>query len=114
MNKVQKRLKKARKLVEKGWAQGYYRAYDYDGEKMCYCLTGAILAAGMKNPEDLEVGLPEGSTCEEAVLAVAGAAVPDVPSTDGVWGVMAIWNDAPDRTHEEVLLAFDDAIAAKA
>ena len=114
MNRIRKRLKKARKLVKRGWAQQNYRAYDYSTGGMCYCLTGAILAAGMKDPEDLGTPLLVDSLGVEAALSVADAAIPDLPCPDMVWGELANWNDAPERTQEEVLLAFDDAIAAEA
>ena len=111
MNAVQKRLKKARKLVEEGWAQDEYRAYDYRAHKMCYCLTGAIMAARMRDPKDMSKPLSEDGVAIDAVLAVTRVVDPDVPPTPGIWGAVARWNDAPDRTHEEVLLAFDEAIA---
>ena len=128
MNRVQKRLKKARKLVEKGWAKGNYRIYAPEFEKwdeehlesvghkdpgpqVCYCLTGAIMAARMKDPKDMSKPLAEDGVAIDAVLAVTRVVKPSVPHTSGVWRAMATWNDAPDRTHEEVLLAFDEAIA---
>ena len=128
MNKVQKRLKKARKLVENGWARDHYRIYapefpkwDEDhlasvrykapGPQICYCLTGAIMAAGKKNPKDMYEPLTEDGVAIDALLAVTRAVDSSVPPTPGIWGAMAKWNDVPDRTHEEVLLAFDEAIA---
>ena len=128
MNRVQKRLKKARKLVEKGWAKGNYRihvpefekwefwhesavGYKDPGPQVCYCLTGAILAAGTKDPKDLDTPLPEDEVSTNAILAVTRVVNPDVPPTRGMWGAIADWNDRPERTHEEVLLAFNEAIA---
>ena len=115
MNKVQKRLKAARELVEKGWVQGSYRArpYDYrvssvlEGAKVCYCATGAIAAVGLEDPGDLGVALVGDTLGEEAVAVFArslGLAY------EGP-GAVANWNDAPDRTHAQVLKAFNDAIA---
>ena len=129
MNRVQKRLKKARGLVEKGWAQDSYRIYAPEFEKwdelhrlsvrhkdpgpqMCYCLTGALMAARFKEePKDMSEPLIEDSVAIDALRAVVRVVDSSVPPTAGMWGAMAKWNDAPDRTHEEVLLAFDEAIA---
>ena len=128
MNRVQKRLKKARKLVKKGWAKHNYRIYAPEFEKwneehlasvghkdpgpqVCYCLTGAILAAETKDPEDLGVPLFEDEVGTGAIRAMTHAVKPSVPHTSGLWRAMATWNDIPERTHEEVLLAFDEAIA---
>ena len=130
MNKVQKRLKRARDLVANGWASGSYRMdvsdsdvwvftaspvrFKNPGLQACFCATGAIMAAGLENPKDMAAQLFMDRLGSEAIVALGRAALEGY-EYDGthvtVWGALANWNDAPDRTHEEVLLAFDDAIA---
>jgi hypothetical protein len=58
----------------------------------CYCAAGALRSARV------DQGLPE------ALRTLRHAAGPDA-------GTIPAWNDAPERTHAEVLAAFDAAIA---
>lgn len=81
-------------LLTRGWCQGHYtnRA---TGE---VCLAGALLTAS----ESIEAAL-DGWAALEAVLPSAWRAYTSlVPLT--------YWNDAPDRTPEEVLNLLDQAI----
>jgi hypothetical protein len=58
-------------------------------DAVCYCALGAIYADG--------------------VVPGVGSALRMVTDEDGV----DLWNDAPGRTQEEVVAAFDRAIAAQ-
>ena len=91
----------ARALIEKGWATGIW-ARDADGEycdaqspsAVCWCSAGAIAAArGMIEFDALYT--PEASLLRGAI---GGKPIPQ-------------WNDDLDRTKDEVLAAFDRAIA---
>lgn len=75
-----------KRLVERGWCQGTFE----DGEGRC-CSIGAINRAS--------------PPCGQwpALLSFG----------DVVGGSVFVWNDAPGRTLEEVLAAFDKAIAAE-
>jgi len=93
-------LVKARELIAEPerWTQGAF-ARDEHGfsryvcpgefDYTCYCASGALRAAG-------------GYTTHPAYNAIhtGGPAV-------------CVWNDAPGRTHAEVLAAFDAAIATE-
>ena len=74
-------------IVACGWAQGCYR-----NTRGQVCALGAIEAATGRM----------GAEGEPAAAAL----------TLAVGGRLAAWNDAPGRTVEEVLSAFDRAIAA--
>lgn len=92
-------LREARGYVEQGWTQGE-DARDEAGDPtppegsraVCWCMSGACIRA---DPGSM------------------GTAV-NTPIRDAIgeyWYVK--WNDAPERTKEEVLAAFDRAIAAE-
>ena len=86
-------LREARKLVAAGWTQGRF-VREIGGQK-CYCAEGAIMEAAYS------VGaawwLAAGALCKAAASRS-----------------LANWNDAPERTKDEVLAAFDKAIGAAA
>ena len=94
-------LTKARELVSKGWCKGVY-AQDANGRQVPYggdagvrfCMSGALHVVMLGNPNVQLV------RTVKAIMAVIG------------WPI-APWNDQPERTHEEVLKAFDDTIAAE-
>lgn len=87
-------LTNARALVAQGWTQGDWR----DGS--CYCAAGALrsVTRGML-----------GDAWVEAVAALKAAI-----GRHRFCGDREIigWNDTPGRTQEEVIAAFDRAIAA--
>ena len=129
MNRVQKRLKEARDLVAEGWLSGSYRMEATDSEawaftaspirfkspgpQVCFCATGAIMAAGLEDPKNMAKQLFMDRLGNEAVVALGRAALEGY-EYDGtyatVWGALAVWNDATDRTIGEVLRAFNKAI----
>ena len=93
--------RKARELVEKGWHQGQFAAdrqgrecSAFDDEAACFCAWGAL----RRSRANLGIRLPFGPLLEP-LQGVIG----DVEPT--------AWNDAPGRTKEEVLEAFDRAIS---
>jgi hypothetical protein len=88
-------LKKARRLLEKGWTQGNWavdqagRPVDPEDPSACsFCLGGALCVA-MK--------LSDFATAIDATFLSVGTA-------------FASFNDAPGRTKSEVLAALDTAI----
>lgn len=91
-------LRKARALIEQGWSQGC-GAKDANGfpvstssqEATSYCAIGALEAAG-----DLSFG-------HWRALEALRAGLPEASITG--------WNDARDRTKEEVLDLYDRVIA---
>lgn len=103
-------LRNARKLIERpgAWTRGAY-ARDANLNKIhlrgmlhvtarCYCPLGALYVAAGSIDAPLE---PEVSVlCE----GIGGIEFRDN-------GDLVTWNDAPERTHIEVLDAFDRAIA---
>jgi len=93
-------LTEARKLIAQGWTQGEYKRV-VDGVE-CYCLSGAIhQAAPYDNPRGLEF----------AALFLSLRADDFYLSSSSN---LTEWNDAPDRTQEDVLDLIDRAIAKEA
>ena len=92
-------LMKARAEVEKGWCQGEY------GRGGGVCMVGALYVAEGNprekvNENDVEVGESYYETYDALRRAVG-------------WNI-PMWNDAPGRTQEDVLAAYDRAINAEA
>ena len=85
-------LEAARALVARGWCQGEYRD--------CYgkvCAFGAIIYSfPMGDPAWHDAA----KAANDAMTAIVG-------------GHVTAWNDAPGRTQEEVLAAFDQAVSQK-
>ncbi len=93
-------LRAARQLlIDRGWTQGTF-ARDAKGARtlydapdaVCYCSLGAIMVVG------------RGFAPEASTLALTKAIGSGHPAN------VAEWNDAKDRTKEEVLAAYDRAI----
>lgn len=95
----------ARKMIEdpKAWAQGDYMRFPYHGTVPSFCALGAVRYAGFH---------------DESILFQTRRALWDVlPSFyrreySGMISGIAAFNDAPHRTHKEVLDLFDKAISA--
>lgn len=104
MTSVKDLLIRARELIEKGWCQGAY-AKDADGESVgataqgatAFCIRGAILAVG---PLDYAVRAPAYNLLENIVDQI----------TQSPCDSLAGYNDAPGRTHAEILAVFDAAL----
>lgn len=104
MSAVADKLREARALIERGWCQKDYargksgRTVSPKGRAArCYCAMGAIGHANHSWPCALLPGV------RELVCAVTGFADADEVT-------ILNWNDAPERTQDEVLAAFDRAI----
>lgn len=94
---VKQTYTKARDLIQAGWRQGSYSYHAESGS--CYCAAGAIReAAG--------IGVAEKASDLFAPLAATIGG-----STDEHEGGVINWNDDRDRTRDEVIAAFDKAIA---
>jgi len=83
-------LREARKLISvpERWCQHK----GHDGEGRCSVLAMHDAAGNM-----------DGFNVVRGIFRTASAIGPDIPISN--------WNDAPERTHPEVLAAFDAAIA---
>lgn len=99
MNAVQV-LMEGKKLIERGWCQGALarnegglRVPIYDSRVTSVCSVGALVAGSAEHGDVCEA--------EDLLRVAAGVYHSDVPT----------WNDDPQRTKEEVIQAFDDAIA---
>jgi hypothetical protein len=95
-------LRAARALIEKpeAWVQKQYRAY---ADEKCevvtgYCLVGALTRGEVIGPRCL--GSDDEFWRAYECVADQSRVTPEV------------WNDAPGRTHAEVLALLDRAIAA--
>lgn len=98
-------LTRARERIEKGWCQGAYaKAADGESVSACgpcatsFCIRGAVLAVG---PLDYAVRAPAYNLLENIVDQI----------TQSPCDSLAGYNDAPGRTHAEILAVFDAAIA---
>ena len=80
-------LKDVRRIIEHGWCQG---GYHIDND---YCLVGAIQAASKNNL--ITWGDVTNLVCEK--VGHHPGAIPE-------------WNDAPERTKEDVLVLLDELI----
>jgi hypothetical protein len=93
-------LTEARKLIAQGWTQGKNKRVVNGVE--CYCLSAAIRQAS-----------PDYKPRELAFSALFYALGDDdlyLSSSSN----LTEWNDAPDRTQEDVLALIDRAIAKEA
>lgn len=97
-------LKRARRLLERGWCQ-HQMASDAKGgmcaagssRAVAFCARGAIWTSAMA------LCSPEWHRAAEDAEA----------AMEPIVGGMVAWNNAPERTHEEVLQAFDRAAEGK-
>lgn len=101
--------KAADEIRRRGWFQGAYGDVDPDGEtpldeqmKTCrVCAWGAVRSAANGSPYGWEHDTA--TPVDRSILALTGVIpIPSVPD----------WNDAPGRTVEEVLDAFERAAQA--
>jgi hypothetical protein len=91
-------LRAAAQLIrERGWGQG-----DYVNASGCFCSVGAIRAAcGIQDFAGQSKTAPSSTKPVREALGWLSRSVGRV--------LMAGWNDAPDRTVDDVLAAFDRA-----
>jgi len=94
-------LRKAKALIEeKGWHQGAYQ-----GPTGCLCVRGACYAAA-----GLDLASPEFDSAAAMDAETAQYLLGEQVDVH-LLGSLAAWNDRPGRTKEEVIAAFDKAIA---
>jgi len=107
-------LKRARELLANGWKQGWF-AYDAGGQEtssfsrdaVCFCCHGAIdravfeIARGRNDYSVWPIEATATSLLMKAIHRNVGSTFEPC---------IADWNDAPERTQDEVLAAFDEAI----
>lgn len=102
MTTVPTLLREARELIAQGWTQHAF-ARDAQGEicaaseavATCWCIRGAVRRVCL--------------TGESSESPLWGKVLHTLSTTLGRGG-LAEWNDAPERTKEEVLSLFDRAI----
>lgn len=85
-------LQDGRKRIETvGWCQGSYKRYNpLTGQAVSFCMVGSIFESRLS------------LVASDGAISLLSLAVD---------GPVAAWNDEPSRTKEEVLAAFDVAIA---
>ena len=81
-------------------------------EATCWCASGAIWKAMDADPFGGDVDTPTRDLALDAKLAIIGQLI-EADGRKTRWTVPS-WNDALERTHEEVIAAFDRAIEAAA
>ena len=117
-------LTRGRELIEAGWTQGVFArdakgepldSYDPEASPTCYCTIGAVHRAAFEfQLEDIHAGaLGEGryralKAIQRAVVTNHRDLYPGRMILEKVW--VGAWNDAEDRTKEEVLAVYDKAI----
>jgi hypothetical protein len=104
MKTVLQILEEAQKLVMAGWTQGAWARdnqglpvkYLVNGNKaVCFCTLGAIYHNIESGDDGAQIGEETQSRFKEAISSKQN---------------IVRWNDAPERTREEVVAAFDRAI----
>lgn len=90
------RAAKAR-LIERGWCQGDEEAIHGGPDRRCCAATAIRWGSSSFTSEQWK-------SCESTHSLFRKA--------NGIAGNVADWNDAPERTLDEVLAAYDKAIAA--
>lgn len=99
MNSTREILTTARALIERGWTQATCARNSHgstvppgSADASCWCVYGALYACAAP-PNALS------DVCTAFRLAIDMQEIPE-------------WNDAPGRTKEDVLRAFDQALAS--
>lgn len=90
-----------RLVVDVGWTQGAYKRYDEFGAPSCYCAMGALSEVMRK-----------AKTQGDAMAAVYGATALSKNIAPGRVTQILSWNDTAGRCKEDVIAAFDRAIAS--
>ena len=90
-------------LKEVGWTQGTSRERDTEGYIVGFCAMGALMAAAGRY-----TGRTPRAVSKSGVLALDTASY--IQRTCLQRQGLTPWNDAPQRTHREVLALFDKAI----
>jgi len=107
----------ARALVDTPdkWTKGSYakdgqgrQVPSYSEQAQCFCTLGAFFHASASFHEKPFIQTPEHELMERQARRALGNAI----NPKALFILFADWNDAPERTHAEVLAAYDKAIAA--
>lgn len=107
-----KHLREAKALiaVPKQWIQKSFR----DPENNSYCIIGAIhQIAELKYNRSIEFEIMFRSITKATNILYAAINSQNITERDFAYKeeTIILWNDAPKRTHAEVMCAFDRAIA---
>ena len=117
-------LFRARGRIARGWGRDGYRIFvdrhpgsvrfRKKGVSVCFCAAGALRVDPLSDPTDPHSCWPEepSATVHEALRALCKAIPLDFEDGADHYGAAAAlgeWNDAEERTHEEVLEAFTRA-----
>lgn len=101
----------ARAMVEAGWCQ--HAEYDYEGNFCAIGAIGAIVKATAKHSRALSVDQNHHLRTLQRMQRTLENAINDnftAPPGDGFkWSSVPAWNDRPERTKEDVILAFKHA-----
>jgi hypothetical protein len=91
-------LEAARSLIDtpEKWCRGVLRLYANDGKACAWCMMGAVCH------------ISQGAHFYERYPSTVRF-LKDAIGCDSV----SIWNDAPERTHADILAAFDRAIESE-
>lgn len=107
---VSQTLEKAKSLIDapEKWTQGAWargakggRVTFYHSEAACFCAQGAIMKAAYYHQVDGP--MPSINKAKDALLSAINLNANEISIHE--------WNDSLYRTHEEVMEAFDKAIA---
>lgn len=101
-DETRKLLSAAKGVVSQGWCQGTLNTDSGD-----VCLMGAVFEASDESPRSRGIAVAFDVLCEAAHLSLTS-----LPSN--YKHPLADWNDAPERTQEEVVALFDKALTETA
>jgi hypothetical protein len=105
-------LAEARKLIAQGWTQDAF--YDDEDGRGCYCLAGAVGAVDAASAKLTKGRVNFVFYSRSKSIAALSACLGGRGGGAGAVDLVTEWNDAPDRTQEDVLALIDRAIAKEA
>ena len=79
------------------------------GAAVSYCASGAIAAVACRNPATYD-----GNVIADAhqLLAQALPDAPDLIADNGMYGAVSSYNDAPGRSHADIVAMFNRALGS--
>ena len=104
-------LRYARKLIKHGWIQHFMsedkhgnEVWPWETTAVCWCATGAVDAVMPRPCADEDY--------DHVIKALYDVTNNDEPIPEGMDALSMVqhWNDQPERTKDEVLAAYDEAI----
>jgi len=105
-------LAEARKLIAQGWTQGAF--YDDEDGRGCYCLAGAVGTVDAASAKLTKGRVNFVFYSRSKSIGALSACLGGRGGGAGAVDLVTEWNDAPDRTQEDVLGLIDRAIAKEA